>query len=258
MPMITIADTAATGDETALRPAYLAEPVPVSDRPGPWPGVVVIHDAFGMTDDIKEQADWLAAAGYLALVPDLYNGQSMVRCIKGTFSQLTAQHGPVFSQIDAARRYLAARPGCTGTVGVIGYCMGGAFALLLAARPGYSAAGVNYGPLPKNLDEILAGSCPMVASYGAKDTGLKGAAGKVELGLARAGVPSDVKEYPNARHSFINRLAVASPLTVLMKVAGVGYDHDSAADAKQRILAFFDEHLRAEHTVAATGGAAST
>jgi carboxymethylenebutenolidase len=242
MPMITIADTSAA-DRAGRRPAYLARPVPVSDRPAPWPGVVVIHDAFGMTDDIKEQADWLAAAGYLALVPDLYNGQSMVRCIKSTFSQLMAQQGPVFTQIDAARTHLEALPDCTGRVGVIGYCMGGAFALLIAARPGYSAASVNYGPLPKNLDEILAGSCPMVASYGAKDTGLKGAARKLELGLARAGVPSDVKEYPNARHSFINRLAVASPLSVLMKVAGVGYDHDSAADAKQRILAFFDEHL---------------
>ena len=133
--------------------------------------------------------------------------------------------------------------------------MGGAFALLLAARPGYAVAGVNYGPLPVNLDEVLAGSCPMVASYGAKDTALKGAARKVELGLAAARVPADVKEYPNARHGFINRLTVASPLSVLLKGAGGGYDHDSAADAKERILAFFDTHLRAEQSVPAGGGA---
>ncbi len=255
MPMITIRDTAASGaGPAAVRPAYLAEPVPVTDRPGPWPGVVVIHDAIGMTDDIKEQADWLAAAGYVALVPDLYNGRSMVRCIKNTFGQLMAQQGPVFTQIEAARLHLAALPNCTGTVGVIGYCMGGAFALLLAARPGYAAANVNYGPLPKNLDEVLAGSCPMVASYGAKDISLRGAAREIELGLAEAGVPADVKEYPNARHSFINRLTVASPLSVLLKVGGVGYDHDSAADAKERILAFFDIHLRADHSVPATPG----
>ncbi len=258
MPMITIHDTAtAAGDDNGLRPAYLAEPVPVIDRPGPWPGVVVIHDAIGMTDDIKEQADWLAAAGHVALVPDLYNGRSMVRCINSTFGQLIAQQGPVFTQIEAARAHLAALPSCTGTVGVIGYCMGGAFALLLAARPGYAAASVNYGPLPKNLDEVLAGSCPMVASYGAKDFSLKGAARRVELGLARAGVPADVKEYPNGRHSFINRLAVASPLAVLMRVGGDGYDHDSAADAKQRILAFFDQHLRTEQSLARRLGAAN-
>ncbi len=243
MPMITVTDTAADPAQ-ARRPAYLAQPVPTSDRPGPWPGVVVVHDAFGLGDDIREQADWLAASGYLALVPDLYNGKSMVRCVKGVVGQLMAQQGPVFHQIAAARTHLAERSDCTGTVGVIGYCMGGAFALLLAARPGYQAAAVNYGQLPKNLDEVLSGSCPMVASYGAKDISLKGAAAVVQASLDKAGVVADVKEYPNGRHGFINRVTLASPLTVLLKVTGVGYDHDSAADAKNRILAFFDEHLR--------------
>lgn len=257
MPMITIADTAAgpRAAGEATRPAYLAEPVPVSDRPGPWPGVIVVHDAFGMTDDMQEQADWLAGAGYLALMPDLYNGRSMVRCIKSTFAQLTAQQGPVFEQIESARRHLAGLAGCTGTVGVIGYCMGGAFALLLAGRPGYSAASVNYGPLPQNLDEVLAGACPIVASYGGRDTGLKGAPERLRPALQKADVIHDFLEYPNGRHAFINRIAVASPLTVLLKVAGVGYDHDSAADAKRRILGFFDTHLRAGRPAVALGKA---
>jgi carboxymethylenebutenolidase len=84
-----------------------------------------------------------------------------------------------------------------------------------------------------------------VASFGGLDKGLAGAAQKVRAAADAAGVPADVKEYPDARHAFINRISVASPLTVVLKVAGVGYDHDSAADAKRRILAFFDEHLRA-------------
>ncbi|MGS0686938.1 dienelactone hydrolase family protein [Nakamurella sp. GG22] len=258
--MITVADTAAgptAAGQDATRPAYLAEPVPVSDRPGPWPGVIVVHDAFGLGDDIREQADWLAAAGYLALAPDLYNGRSMVRCIKATFGQLTAQQGPVFQQIEAARTHLAALPNCTGTVGVIGYCMGGAFALLLAGRPGYSAASVNYGPLPENLDEVLAGACPIVASYGGRDTAFKGATGRLAPALAKANVVHDIEEYPNARHAFINRIAVASPLTVLMKVAGIGYDHDSSADAKRRILGFFDAHLHAGQPAVAGGGSAA-
>jgi len=255
MPMITIRDTAA-GSDDGLRPAYLAEPVPVTDRTGPWPGVVVMHDAFGLGDDIREQADWLAASGYVALVPDLYNGRSMVRCIKSIGAQLMAQHGDVFRQIEVARSHVAGLPTCTGTVGVIGYCLGGAFALLLAARPGYSAAAVNYGPLPKNLDEVLAGSCPMVASYGARDLSLKGAAKKVQLSLQAHGVPADVQEYPNARHAFINRNAALSPLTVIMRVAGIGHDHESAADAKRRILEFFDAQLRATESITATKGSA--
>jgi carboxymethylenebutenolidase len=248
MPMISIRDSAA-GSDGGLRPAYLAEPVPVSDRPGPWPGVIVVHDAFGLGDDIREQADWLAASGYIALTPDLYNGKSMVRCIKSIATQLMAQQGDAFRQIEVARSHLVGLTTCTGTVGVIGYCLGGAFTLLLAARPGYSAAAVNYGQLPRNLDEVLAGSCPMVASYGAKDPVLKGGAKKVRLSLQAAGVTSDVKEYPNAGHGFINRTAALSPLNLIMRVSGIGHDHESAADAKKRILEFFDLHLRAAESL---------
>jgi carboxymethylenebutenolidase len=225
--------------------AYLATPVVTSDRPGPWPGVVLVHDAFGAGDDMREQADWLAAAGYVVAMPDLYHGKPAITCLKGTFAQLTAQRGPLFDQIEATRERLAARPECTGTVGVIGYCMGGAFALLLAGRPGWAASSVNYGPVPDNVDEVLAGACPVVASFGGKDKGLKGAADKVRAAAAKSGVTADVNEYPQARHGFLNRITVASPLTTLLKVAGVGYDHEAAADAKRRILAFFDTHLRA-------------
>jgi carboxymethylenebutenolidase len=224
-------------------PAYLATPVPTADRPGPWPGVVVVHDAFGLSDDMREQADWLSAAGYVAAIPDLYGGKGAIRCIRGAFGQLSAQRGPMFDELDAARQWLAASPGCTGTVGVIGYCMGGGFALVLAGRSGWSASSVNYGPVPENVASVLAGSCPLVASYGGKDRGLAGAAEKVRAAVPPS-VDADIKEYPQARHGFINRAAVASPLVPVLKVAGVGYHHDSAADAKKRILAFFDAHLR--------------
>jgi carboxymethylenebutenolidase len=204
----------------------------------------MVHDAFGPGDDMKEQADWLAAAGYVVVLPDLFDGKRAITCLKGTFAQLSAQRGPAFDRIDAARAELAASPECTGTVGVIGYCMGGGFALLLAGRPGWGASSVNYGPLPNNVEEVLAGACPMVASFGAKDKGLKGAADKVRSAAARAGVTADVKEYPQAGHGFLNRVSVPPPLPVLLKVMGVGYEHDAAADAKRRILAFFDTHLR--------------
>ena len=115
---------------------------------------------------------------------------------------------------------------------------------LLAGRPGWSAASVNYGQVPDNVEDVLDGACPVVASFGGRDKGLAGAAARVRAAADAAGAPADVKEYPNAGHGFINRLSVASPLTPLLKVAGIGYDHNAAADAKRRILAFFDEHLR--------------
>jgi carboxymethylenebutenolidase len=224
-------------------PAYLATPVPTADRSAPWPGVVVVHDAFGLGNDMREQADWLAAAGYLTAIPDLYGGKRAVRCIKGAMAQLSAQQGPMYDQLDAARQWLAAQADCTGRVGVIGYCMGGGFALLLAGRPGWSAASVNYGQVPDNVASVLADACPLVASYGAKDRTLGDAFEKLQAAVP-ADLDADIKEYPDAGHSFLNRLAVASPLVPLMKISGVGYHHTSAADAKRRILTFCDTHLR--------------
>jgi carboxymethylenebutenolidase len=203
------------------RLGYLAVPVQTAAHPGPWPAVVVIHEALGPTDDMHEQCDWFAAAGYLALMPDLYHGKTMIRCVRSAIRQLAEQRGPVFEQLEAARVQLAARDDCTGAVGVAGYCLGGGFALLLA------------------------GSCPIAGSYGGRDRLVPpGAAAVLDAALQRAAVAHDVREYPAARHAFISRNVVPSPLTTIGKVLGVGYHHDSAADAKRRILAFFDTHLR--------------
>lgn len=207
--------------------------------------MVIVHDILGVRDDMREQADWLAAAGYVTVIPDLFHGRAVVRCVRGVFAQLKAQRGPVFEQVESIRAALAGDELCTGSVGVIGYCMGGGFALIAAGRPGWSAASVNYGMVPDNVEDVLAGACPIVASFGGRDKSLAGAAAKVEVAAAAAGVEADVKEYPEAGHAFINRFAVASPLSPILKVMGVGYDHDAAADAKRRILTFFESHLRA-------------
>jgi carboxymethylenebutenolidase len=236
--------TIASAGGTPL-PAYLSLPVPTVDRPGPWPAVVVVHDAFGLGDDVEQQADWLAAAGYVALAPDLFSRGGARRCLRSVFRQLAAREGTAFDEIDAARTSVSARADTTGRTGVIGYCMGGGFALLLAGRATFDVASVNYGQVPDDVDAVLAGACPVIGSFGGRDRSLPGAAGKLATALAAVGVEHDVHEYPQARHGFLNRLAVASPLTPLMRAAGVGYDQGAAEDAKRRILTFFDTHLRA-------------
>jgi carboxymethylenebutenolidase len=121
--------------------------------------------------------------------------------------------------------------------------MGGGFALLAAPR-GFDASAPNYGPLPEgDLEGFLRGACPVVASYGARDRGLKGAAGTVEAVLTDLDVPHDVKEYPDAAHGFLNRVNLG-PFSPLARVGGFGYHHPSAEDAWGRILRFFDTHLR--------------
>ena len=234
------ATTLPGGATTPELKAHIAVP-PVDD--GPWPGVLVLHESFGLNDDIRQQADRLAAAGYLAVALDLYSAGGKWRCIRATMRSLAAGRGKAFEDIDAARRWVAERPDCTGRVGVIGFCMGGGFAIAVAAR-GFDACAPNYAHLPKDLDGALRGACPVVASYGGKDRMLRGTAAKLEAGLARAGAEHDVHEYPAAGHSFLNRHDFG-PGGALLRVAGVGYHQPSAEHAWGRILRFFDAHLRA-------------
>lgn len=227
-------------DGTALS-AYLATPLPAVSGPGPHPGVVIVHDALGVGDDVRTIAERFATAGYLAIVPDLYARGGFARCIRSVMRDLRDGRGQAFDDVDAARRQLADRADCTGKIGVAGFCMGGAFAILGAAR-GFDASAPYYGQLPDD-PSALDGACPVVASFGRKDPTLRGAADKLEGMLQQREVPHDVKEYPDAGHCFANRLPLG-PFNVLARVAGFGYHHESSEDAWQRVLTFFGEHLR--------------
>jgi carboxymethylenebutenolidase len=218
--------------------AYLAVP----SGEGPWPGVVVVQDALGLSDDIKAQADRLAAAGYLAFAPDLYSGRGL-KCVVATLAASRTGRGPAYQDIDAARRWLDGREDCTGKVGIIGFCMGGGFALLSAPQFPFAAASVNYGEVPKGAAERLAGACPVIGSYGKKDFTLRGRAARLEGALTTLDVPHDVKEYPDAGHSFMNRVSVG-PLGPLVPILNFGFDEAATEDAWVRIMAFFGEHLR--------------
>ncbi len=226
---------AASADE--LR-AYLALP----RGAGPWPGVVVIQDALGLSDDIRGQADLLAASGYLAVAPDLYSGRG-IRCVLATMSASRSGRGAAYGDIDAARQWLTERGDCTGRVGVIGFCMGGAFALLSAPKYEFAAASVNYGEVPENAVERLRGACPIVASYGGRDLTLRGRAERLEEALTELEVPHDVKEYDAAGHSFMNRINAGPGFGTVLSLTRFNYHHPSSEDAWGRILDFFETHL---------------
>ncbi|WP_406254554.1 dienelactone hydrolase family protein [Streptomyces chartreusis] len=215
--------------------------------PGPWPGVVVVHEALGVNDVMHRQADRIASAGYLVLMPDLFTDGGAVRCLVPTFRAALSGHGRAFRDIEAARTRLAQDPDCTGRIGIIGFCMGGSFALLALSDGEFDAASVNYGRPPKDLDKALDGACPVVASYGARDRTLPGVAPRLEAALDRLGIVHDVKEYPEAGHSFLNDSEVGPrALHPLMRVAGIRPHPESAVDAWRRIDDFFATHLTAE------------
>jgi len=195
---------------------YLAKP----QGEGPWPAVIVLHDIFGLTDVTRGHADWLAKEGYLAVALNLFSWGGRIRCIRALMTDLSARKGASFDDVDAVRRWLEDREDCTGKVGVIGFCATGQFAILLAAGHGFSAVAPNYG---------------------GRDWSIKGGAARLKGALERNNIEHDVKEYPDAGHSFLDEHK--GLIGVLGVVIGASYKDKDAADARGRIRTFFARHL---------------
>jgi carboxymethylenebutenolidase len=204
--------------------------------------VLVLHEAFGLTDQMRGHADHLAGAGYLALAPDLYSWGPTARCVAATMVALTRRQGRVFADIEAGRRFLADHERSNGRVGVIGFCMGGGLALAAAPAGGFAAAAPNYGQVPKDAERTLAGICPVVASFGERDPMLRGHAERLGVALDALGVEHDLKVYPGATHGFMNTRSGTVP-RVSEALLRLRYDPAAADDAWERILGFFGRQL---------------
>ena len=203
--------------------AYVALPAAPGGR-----GILVLHEAFGLTDDIRRITDGLAGHGYVAVAP------AMLRrgCLLRTLRSESRNH-----LLDGWRHYLREEHAVRKDA-VIGFCLGGAFALAYAAAgPDEPLAAVapNYGFVPRDLSRL----CPVVGSYGAEGKRLVPQAERLDRELSALGVDRDVKIYPGAGHSFMNQHqgGVAS---LAARLGPIGY---RAEDAWRRIHSFLDKHM---------------
>lgn len=225
---------------------YLRAHLALPAKDGPRPAVIVIHELFGLNDDMRAIAARVASLGYVVLAPDLYSAQGGPRplCIARTMRALSSgDGGQAVADLEAARRWLAAREDVIpDRVGVIGFCMGGGFALLFAARSPLSVAGVFYGAVPRE-PAALEGICPVVAGYGAEDRVFAEQPGRLEQAMESIGVRHDVKVYEGAGHSFMNRHGRFATALMSRGPMRVGYNAEAAEDSWRRVEAFFAEHL---------------
>jgi carboxymethylenebutenolidase len=194
---------------------------PESD--GPHPGVVVLHEAFGDQPEIRAACDRFAEHGYVAVMPDLFSDGPRALCMARAMKETRiGKPNRVNGYIDAARIWLGEQDDVDGErIGVIGFCMGGGFALA------YVAGG------------------PIVGSYGGRDKVIgRPHAERLSDHLEALGIEHDVKVYDDAGHSFMTQGSHSIGKLVFFPMR-LGYAPDAAADAWQRVFAFFDARLKA-------------
>ncbi|TME98368.1 MAG: dienelactone hydrolase family protein [Chloroflexi bacterium] len=204
--------------------------LPDGDRPRP--GVVVIHEIYGLNDNIRAITQRLAGEGYAALAVDLFSDRNkpicMARYMAGMLRGSVNRFG--VDDLKLALSYLASMPEVDpDRIGAIGFCMGGSFAIAWACTDDrLKAVAPFYGANPRPIDAVQR-MCPVVGSYPDKD--FTASAGRaLDVALTRHNIPHDIRIYPGARHSFFND-------------TGRGYNKSAADDSWARVLEFFDANL---------------
>lgn len=207
---------------------------------GRGPAVLVLHEIFGLNDDIRRIARRFAAHGYLAAAPDFLADGWYLGCILRAARDLRAGEGPTVAVLEAVIAALTARPD-VGKVGVAGFCMGGGYALLLGTRQRVDAAGVFYGD-GRSRDE-LARACPLTGGYGGRDRIFAPQGRRLIADLEALGRPHDVVMYEDAGHSYMSDADHPLLAWLTRPLMAVAYDPAAAEDSWRRMLAFFARHL---------------
>jgi carboxymethylenebutenolidase len=209
-------------------PGYLARPK------GRGPGVIVIQEWWGLVPHIEQIADRFADAGFVALAPDLYHGESTKSPDQAGKMMMAMRVDQAERDLAGAIDHLAAQPEVSSKkVGTVGFCMGGALSLFAASKnPEVGACVVFYGGHPHVKPDLAALQAPVLGFFAGKDGFVTPQAVQaLDAELTRLGKRHEFHTYPAADHAFFNdhRPEV--------------YDAAAAADAWNKTLAFFKSEL---------------
>ena len=229
--MELVTEMATFQSESRQLEGYLARP----EGEGPFPGIVVIHEAYGLNENIKDISRRFADQGYVALAVDLFAGRNRAICMLRFMGNLLLHslHNDTIADLKASLTFLSEQQGVDDArLGAVGYCLGGSFAIAWACTDDrLKAIAPYYAGNPRPL-KAVARLCPVVGSYPDKDF-TTSAGQKLDVELDRYHVPHDIKIYPGAKHGFFNDTS---------KI----YNESAAQDSWGRVLAFFEEHLEAK------------
>jgi carboxymethylenebutenolidase len=209
------------------------------ERSGKSLAVIVIHENRGLTDWVRSFADQLAAAGYIAVAPDLLSGFDAQHAGTDAFADSDAAREAIY-QLDedqvtrdllAVQTYARKIPAATGKTAVIGFCWGGSQSFRFATNaPDLSAALVFYGTAPEDEARIEAISAPVYGFYGERDERVNATIPETRERMTRRGKSYEAQVYGGAGHAFM-RQGDDPDAAAELRAA-----HDRAWERVQRIL----------------------
>jgi carboxymethylenebutenolidase len=207
---------------------YLAEPE------GEGPGVIVIHEWWGLDDSVRKMADRFAEEGFVALAPDLYHGDSTTQPDEAEQKLMALNMDEAVKEMRGAVKAVLDNPKCNGQVGSVGFCAGGGLAVWAAAEtPEIGAAVTYYYVMPHGKPDFSKIKGPVLGHFGTEDEFVSEEdARALETELREAGVDAAFEYYQDAGHAFANdhdRLGT--------------YDEGHATKAWDKTVSFFKQHL---------------
>jgi carboxymethylenebutenolidase len=220
------------GPDGVTLQAYLAEP----EGDGPFPAVLLVHEFFGINEDIIQKADLLAEEGYLVLAVDAYRGNTSALIPRAVWLVLTTPQDQIRADIDAGYTYLAGLPQVDpARIGAVGFCFGGTQVMNLGTRnPDLAGLMIYYGNGPITDPQalgVMGQSGPVLGIYGELDRGipLEQVRG-FEQAMNSRGITNQVTVYPGVGHAFVHMDTLSVP--------------GPAQDAWNQMLGFLDQALK--------------